>query len=84
VADVYRWTGHFPDDSRLLLRHLADRADHLQLRYPEELEYRVVVGLTTLVAALAMNHVHTGTYFPEPARTTPAVGPGERSAPQST
>lgn len=64
VADVYRWTGHFPDDSRLLLRHLAERADRLQLGYPGESEYRVIVALTTLVTALAMNHVHTGTYFP--------------------
>lgn len=64
VADLYRWTGHFPEDSRLLLRHLAERADHLRLGYPGESEYRVIVGLTTLVTALAMNHVHTGTYFP--------------------
>ena len=64
MADVYRWTGHFPEDSRLLLRHLAERAERLHLRYPGESEDRVVVGLTTLVTALAMNHVHTGTYFP--------------------
>ena len=64
VADIYRWTGHVPEDSRLLVRHLAERADHLQLRYPGEFEQRIVVGLTTLVTALAMNHVHYGTYLP--------------------
>jgi hypothetical protein len=64
TADIYRWTGQFPDDARLLLRHLAERAEHLQLHYPGELECRVAVGLTTLVTALAMNRVHTGAYFP--------------------
>jgi hypothetical protein len=64
MADIYRWTGHFPEDSRVLLRHLAERADHLQLRYPGELEDRVVVRFTTLVTALAMNYVRYGTYFP--------------------
>lgn len=64
VADIYRWTGHAPEDSRLLLRHLAERADRLKLRYPGEFEHRMVVGLTTLVTALAMNHVHYGTYLP--------------------
>ncbi len=64
VADIYRWTGHFPEYSRLLLRHLAKRADQLQLQYAEESESRVVIALTTLVTALAMNHVRTGAYFP--------------------
>jgi hypothetical protein len=64
VVESYRWTGHFPEDSRLLLRHLAERAERLQLGYPGESEGRVVVGLTTLVTALAMNYVHTGTYYP--------------------
>src|SRR5207253_26948 len=27
AADVYRWTGHFPERTRILLRHLAERAD---------------------------------------------------------
>ena len=42
TAEVYRWTGHFPEDSRRLLRHLAERADHLQLRYPLERSHRWV------------------------------------------
>lgn len=63
MADVYRWAGHLPEDSRLLLRHLAERADHLQLRYPGESEGRALVGLTTLVTVLAMNRVQTGTYL---------------------
>lgn len=45
-------------------RHLAERADHLQLGCPGAFEYRIIVGLPTLVTALAMNHVHTGTYLP--------------------
>ncbi len=31
LASVYHWTGHFPERTRLLLRHLADRADALGL-----------------------------------------------------
>jgi hypothetical protein len=63
-ADVYRWTGHFPERTRLLLRHLAERADALEQVYPEDREVPVALTLTTLVTALAMNHVHRGSYMP--------------------
>src|SRR5207249_2316628 len=56
VADVYRWTGHFPERTRPLLRHLARRAEELKQVYPEERELQAAVALTTLVTALAMNH----------------------------
>ena len=26
MANVFRWTGHFPERTRVLLRHLAERA----------------------------------------------------------
>jgi hypothetical protein len=64
MADVYRWTGHFPERTRGLLRHLARRADALQQVYAETHERQAVVALTTLVTALAMNHVHRGSYLP--------------------
>jgi hypothetical protein len=64
MADVYRWTGHFPERTRALLRHLAERADRLNQVYPADREARAVVGLTALVTALAMNHVHRGSYMP--------------------
>jgi putative zinc-binding metallo-peptidase len=63
-ADVYRWTGHFPERTRLLLRHLAERADALEQVYPEDREIPAQLALTTLVTALAMNHVHRGSYMP--------------------
>jgi hypothetical protein len=63
-ANVYRWTGHFPERTRVLLRHLGARAEALRQVYPRDQETRVVVALTTLVTALAMNHVHHGTYVP--------------------
>jgi hypothetical protein len=63
-ADVYRWTGHFPERTRHLLRHLAERADALEQVYPEDRETAAIVALTTLVTALAMNHVHKGSYVP--------------------
>lgn len=64
AADVFRWTGHFPERTHALLRHLAERADALQQVYPDDRETQAVVALTTLVTALAMNHVHHGTYLP--------------------
>src|SRR5262249_33102972 len=64
MSDVYRWTGHFPERTRSLLRHLAGRADALQQVYPADREGRALMGLTTLVTALAMNHVHPGSYLP--------------------
>ena len=64
LTNVYRWTGHFPEKTRVLVKHLAERADHLKLVCPEDREDAAVVGLTTLVTALAMNWVHGGTYGP--------------------
>ncbi len=63
-ANVYRWTGHFPERTRSLLGHLADRAAALDLSYPPGREQEVTIALTTLVTALAMNHVHQGSYLP--------------------
>ncbi|MES1244650.1 MAG: putative zinc-binding metallopeptidase [Acidobacteriota bacterium] len=63
-ADVYRWTGHFPERTRAILEGLARRAEELRQVYPADRETPAVVALTTLVTALAMNHVHTGTYIP--------------------
>jgi hypothetical protein len=57
VASAYRWTGHFPERARLLVRHLAERADQLHQVYPADRETQAVIALTTLVTMLAMNHV---------------------------
>lgn len=70
LANVFRWTGHFPERTRVLLRHLADRADQLRQEYRADREAAVVVALTTLVTALAMNFVHLGSYFPGPSEKT--------------
>jgi hypothetical protein len=59
---VYRWTGHFPEDVQVLLRHLAARAEQLGLVYPAEAETVATVELTALVSTLAMNHVLRGAY----------------------
>lgn len=63
-ADVYRWTGHFPERTRGLLRQMASRARELGLVWAEDQERSITVSLTTLVTALAMNHVHRGKYVP--------------------
>jgi hypothetical protein len=64
MADVFRWTGHFPERTRVLLRHLANRAGELHLSYPADHEKRVLIDLATLVTSLAMNHVFRGSYLP--------------------
>ena len=64
VANVYRWTGHFPEPTRRLVHHLAERARQLQQVYPADRETTVALALTTLITSLAMNHVTRGSYFP--------------------
>jgi len=76
MADVYRWTGHFPERTRVLLRHLAARARELRQVYPADREPQALLGLATLVTSLAMNHVHHGSYFPEEARGRGEASPG--------
>jgi hypothetical protein len=63
MGNIYRWTGHFPERTRSLLRHLAARANELKLVYAESRETEAVAALTTLVTALAMNHVYRGKYW---------------------
>ena len=63
-TEIYRWTGHFPERTRPLLRELAERAATLALGYAAHDEPRVIVAVTALVTALAMNHVHHGSYLP--------------------
>jgi hypothetical protein len=64
MADVYRWTGHFPERTRALLRHLATRAVDLKQVYAENRASEVTVNLTAFVTALAMNFVRHGRYMP--------------------
>jgi hypothetical protein len=64
VANVYRWTGHFPEHTRRLVRHLAERARQLHQVYAAADEEAVAIALTTLVTSLAMNHVCRGSYLP--------------------
>ena len=65
MADVFRWTGHFPERTRSLMRHLAKRANALGQVYPHQAETQAIIGVTILVTSLAMNYVHRGSYFPE-------------------
>jgi hypothetical protein len=64
MADVYRWTGHFPERTRILLRHLASRARELDLGYSADREPEALIALSMLVTALSMNHVYRGSYLP--------------------
>ena len=63
-TEAYRWTGHFPERTRPLVRQLARRAEALGLGYAATEESRVLVALTALVTALAMNYVNHGSYLP--------------------
>jgi hypothetical protein len=64
MANVFRWTGHFPERTRVLLRYLADRAAQLDQGYPANREQSAIVAFTTLLTGLAMNHVQRGSYLP--------------------
>ena len=64
AADIFRWTGHFPERTHALLRHLGERATALEQVYPQDRETEAAIALTTLVTALAMNHVLHGSYLP--------------------
>jgi len=75
MADIFRWTGHFPERTRALMRHLAQRADDLQQVYPRSSKEQVATSVTILVTALAMNHVHRGGYFPEMAASAETPAP---------
>jgi hypothetical protein len=90
MADVFRWTGHFPEKTRSLIRELARRADALRQVYPRAAENQATVGVTILVTSLAMNFVHRGAYFPEAGRDEPrdsgaaaAAAPAAPAAPAS-
>jgi hypothetical protein len=64
MANIFRWTGHFPERTRALLRYLAERADQLGQGYAANREDSAIVAFTTLVTGLAMNHVQRGSYLP--------------------
>lgn len=63
MADIYRWTGHFPERTRALLRHMAKRADALRQVYPQDRELEAALAITALVTSLAANYVHRGSYL---------------------
>jgi hypothetical protein len=79
MAQVFRWTGHFPEKTRSLMRHLAQRAEALSQVYPRDAENEAIVSVTILVTSLAMNYVHRGSYFAEketPPAADKAAAPG--------
>jgi hypothetical protein len=63
MASVFRWTGHFPERTRELLYHLADRADRLRQVYDPAREAEVALEITVLVTSLAANYVRKGSYL---------------------
>jgi hypothetical protein len=63
TTSVYHWTGHFPERTRALVRHLTARADAMGLTYHRPEETDQLVKLTTFVTALATNHVERGSYL---------------------
>jgi hypothetical protein len=64
MANVFRWTGHFPERTRIMVRFLAERAAQLKQGYAANREAAATVALTTLVTGLAMNYVQRGSYLP--------------------
>ena len=64
VSNVFRWTGHFPERTRPLVRHLAQRADELQQVYPASRECAMVAAISAMLTALALNWIRHGSYLP--------------------
>jgi hypothetical protein len=64
MGSVFRWTGHFPERTSLLVRHLGERASLLGLGYDAAREEQARVAVTTFITALAMNFIHRGAYLP--------------------
>jgi hypothetical protein len=71
MLDVFRWTGHFPERTRMLLRHLAERCERFGLTYAASLETTALVALVTMVTTLAMNFGRHGHYVPDAERPAP-------------
>jgi hypothetical protein len=63
-ASVFQWTGHLPERTRWLLEFLAERADAMELTYAVESEPRLMIAVTSLVTALAMNWLTSGKNVP--------------------
>ena len=80
MAEVYCWTGHFPERTRSLLRYLARRAEALQQAYPVEREMEAALAMGVFVTSLAMNHVHRGSYFPEMHSSEPKPPPASAAS----
>ncbi len=53
MANVFRWTGHLPERTRVLRRFLAERAGHLEQGYGRARGASAIVALTSLVPGLA-------------------------------
>lgn len=64
LKDIFRWTGHFPERTRMVTRQLIARAEALQQQYELAREAEIAVALTTYLTSLAMNYVHHGSYVP--------------------
>src|SRR5512143_558482 len=80
MAAVFRWTGHFPEKTRTLVRDLAKRAEALKQVYPASAEDDAIVSVTAFVTSLAMNFVHRGAYFPETPSPSAAAEPAPGAA----
>lgn len=63
MASVFRWTGHFPERTRELLRYLATRADKLRQVYDPKREPEIALEITVLVTSLAATYVRKGSYL---------------------
>jgi hypothetical protein len=59
MAEVFHWTGYFPERTRWLLRNLAQRAEQHQHTYPEGRDLEAGVALATFITAWAINHMQT-------------------------
>jgi hypothetical protein len=63
AANVFCWTGHFPERTHRLLRSLRKRADELGLVYAPASEHQIALAATVFVTSLATTYVRHGSYL---------------------
>jgi hypothetical protein len=61
-AEVFRWTGYFPERTRRLLRRLAERARQRGLTYAADEEASAAVALASYATAYALHRMQDGAF----------------------
>ena len=62
MASVFCWTGHFPERTRQLLRHIDRQVAEMRLVYKHNEETTVLIAFTAFITSLALNYMRHNRY----------------------